>query len=416
ERVNHVLIRAKRQPHLVALLYLDLDGFKHINDSFGHEVGDRVLALTAERLKSCVRAEDMLARLGGDEFAVLLEEVSEPWSAALVAEKIIEALRTPFPVDEQELVLGVSIGVSIFPTDGADASVLLRNADTAMYRAKARGGSVVHFYTPTLTEVVRQRVSIESDLRRAINDNELELYFQPIMAIDSQRIVGAEALLRWRALGRGVLLPENFLPIAEMSGLIIQIGGHMIELACHQLAEWRKRALVVPRLSVNISARQCMDEDFPAGLKQVLDKYSLPVESIDVEITESCFFDKGAAGKILLALKQAGVSLTIDDFGTGYSTLSALRQVPVNAIKIDRAFVDEISGGKDGGAIARAVIALGKSQNLRVVAEGVETQQQLEALKKMGCDACQGYLVAPAMEAPAFLRWLEERRNRIDAA
>lgn len=415
ERITHVLARANRQNSLVALLYLDLDGFKHVNDSFGHEVGDRVLELAADRLKTCVRAEDMLARLGGDEFGVLLEEVGEPWSASLVAEKIVEALRAPFAVDGRELVLGVSVGVSLFPTDGTDASALVRNADTAMYRAKARGGSVVHFYTPTLTEAVRQRVSVETELRRAMNGDELELYFQPIMAIDSQRVVGAEALLRWRAVGRGVLLPDSFLPIAELSGLIVQIGGHVIDLACRQLAAWREHSLAVPRLSLNVSARQCMDEDFPAVLRRVLEKYGVPVSAIDLEITESCFLDKGLASQILLALKQLGVSLTIDDFGTGYATLTSLRHVSVNAIKIDRAFVSDLGGGKSDGAIAKAVIALGKSQNLRIVAEGVETWKQLESLREMGCDACQGYLVAPPMAADVFSGWLDENRQRVDA-
>lgn len=416
ERVVHVLARAERRKRLVALLYLDLDGFKHVNDSFGHEVGDRVLELAAERLRECVRAEDMLARLGGDEFGVLLEDIAEPWSAALVAEKIIEGLSAPFVVDERELVLGASIGISLFPTDGENASALTRNADTAMYRAKARGGNVVHFYTPALTEVVRRRVSTETGLRRAMDGNELELYFQPIMEIGSQRIVGVEALLRWRAPGRGVLLPENFMPIAELSGLIIQIGEHVIDLACAHLAAWRDRTLSVPRLSINVSARQCMDEEFPVVFRRILEKRGISASTLDLEITESCFLDKNASSQILLALKQVGVGLTIDDFGTGYATLASLRHVPVNAIKIDRAFVNDIDSGKDDGAIAKAVVALGKSQNLRIVAEGVETSRQLEFLGKIGCDACQGYWVAPPMAAETFLGWLEENQQRIDTA
>ena len=319
-------------------------------------------------------------------------------------------------VDERELVLGASIGISLFPTDGENASALTRNADTAMYRAKARGGNVVHFYTPALTEVVRRRVSTETGLRRAMDGNELELYFQPIMEIGSQRIVGVEALLRWRAPGRGVLLPENFMPIAELSGLIIQIGEHVIDLACAHLAAWRDRTLSVPRLSINVSARQCMDEEFPVVFRRILEKHGISASTLDLEITESCFLDKNASSQILLALKQVGVGLTIDDFGTGYATLASLRHVPVNAIKIDRAFVNDIDSGKDDGALAKAVVALGKSQNLRIVAEGVETNRQLEFLGKIGCDACQGYWVAPPMAAETFLGWLEENQQRIDTA
>ena len=415
ERVAHALARAERQKRLVALLYLDLDGFKHVNDSFGHEVGDRVLELAADRLQACVRVEDLLARLGGDEFGVLLEEIAEPWNAALVSEKIIEGLRAPFVVGGRELVLGVSVGVSLFPADGENASVLIRNADTAMYRAKERGGNIVHFYTPALTKAVQQRVSIESALRRAMDANELELYFQPIMEIDSRRIVGTEALLRWRAPGRGVLLPESFLPIAELSGLIVQVGRHVIDLACAHLAGWRTQSLRVPRLSINVSARQCMDEGFLVVLEQALARYQVPAGAIDLEITESCFLDRGAFDRILPTLRQLGLTLTIDDFGTGYATLASLRHVPVNTIKIDRAFVGDIAGGKSDGAIAKAVVALGKSQNLRVVAEGVETERQLEFLGEIGCDACQGYLVTPPLAADAFVGWLEENRLRIDA-
>ncbi|MCP5159297.1 MAG: EAL domain-containing protein [Gammaproteobacteria bacterium] len=415
ERLAHSLARAQRQNSRVALLYLDLDGFKHINDSFGHEVGDRVLELAAARLKTCMRAGDTLARLGGDEFGVLLEEITESWSAALVAAKIIEELDAPFVVNERELALGVSVGISLFPADGDEASVLIRNADTAMYRAKARGGNVAHFYTPSLTENVQQRVATETALRQAVDTHELELHFQPIIALDTQRIIGAEALLRWRAPSRGVLLPDSFLPIAELSGLILQIGRQVIELACTQLAAWRAQALVVPRLSINVSARQCMDENFPVVFKQILDKHSILTTAIDLEITESCFLDRGTSHQVLLALQQLGVTLTIDDFGTRYATFTSLQHVPVSAIKIDRAFVNDITGGKSNGAIAKAIIALGQSQNLRVVAEGVETEVQLQRLAQMGCDAGQGYLIAPPLSADLFCSWLQTHAQRVDA-
>lgn len=416
ERLSGVLIRAGRQKRTVALLYLDLDGFKHVNDSFGHEVGDLVLQRTAERLRSCIRSEDLLARLGGDEFGLLLEEVTDPLSAASVAEKIIDSLREPFTIEGRELVLGVSIGVSLFPSDGTDGTVLIRNADTAMYRAKERGGNVVHFYTPALTEAVQRRVSTETALRRALDNNELELYFQPIQEIASRQIVGAEALLRWRAGARGLLLPESFLPIAELSGLIIQVGSRVLELACKQLAQWRKAELPVPMLSINVSARQCIDEGFVESLREVLNSHAIPTKVIDLEITESCFLDNASSSDILPALQRLGVRMTIDDFGTGYATLSSLRNAPISAIKIDRAFIDDIGSKKSDGAIARAVVALGHSQGLRVVAEGVESKKQLKFLGEIGCDACQGYLVAPPMSADEFEAWLQENRARVASA
>lgn len=413
ERVAQLISHAGRHEKVVGLLYLDLDGFKHVNDSFGHEVGDKVLVLAARRLEECMRAEDTLARLGGDEFGVVLEDVTEPWGVNLVAEKIIEGLRAPFEVEGQTLVLGVSIGISLYPSDGKHAPILIRNADTAMYRAKERGGNISHFYTPALTEAVQQRLSTESALRQAIVEGELELYFQPIMEIASERIVAAEALLRWRTRDRGLILPESFLPVAEMSGLIIQVGVHVIELACKALAQWREQSLPVPRLSLNVSARQCMDDEFPEVVAQALASFDIPAASVDFEITESSFLDKGTSRKVLAALRGLGLSLTIDDFGTGYATLASLRNIPVSAIKIDRAFIDDIGNSSGDDAIASAVIALGKSQNLRVIAEGVETMAQLEALRALGCDDCQGYLIAPPMSAKAFASWWQKNGERM---
>ncbi|MCB1960218.1 MAG: EAL domain-containing protein [Rhodocyclaceae bacterium] len=416
ERLAHLLERARRKRQHVGVIYLDLDAFKDVNDSFGHEIGDRVLALAAERLKSCVRKEDTLARLGGDEFGVLLEQIEDPWAAAQVAEKFIEVMKSPIDVDGREFVIGVSVGVSLYPSDGEDVGLLIRNADTAMYRAKERGGNVVHFYTPALTLAVRQRVSVESALRMAIEDGELELYYQPIVAAGSQRVIGAEALLRWRTSDRGVMLPEYFLPIAELSGLIVQLGSHVIELALKSLADWREAALPIPRLSINVSARQCADPAFIETLGGALARHRVPPGSIDLEITESSFLDRSTAINILPALAGLGVSLTIDDFGTGYAALASLRHAPINAIKIDRAFVADMSGSKANDSIVRAVIALGKAQGLQVIAEGVETQVQLECLNAMECDACQGFLIAPPMAAETFIEWLLARKAHIEVA
>ncbi|MBN8520222.1 GGDEF and EAL domain-containing protein [Accumulibacter sp.] len=408
QRVTHVLTRARRQKRDIALLYLDLDGFKQINDSFGHEMGDRLLVLVAQRLRTCVREEDILARLGGDEFGIVLEEVSEPWGAPRVADKVIEALRVPFVIEDRELVLGISVGVCLFPADSTDASELIRNADIAMYQAKRRGGNAVHFYTPALTEAVHLRVSTESALRRAIDGGELEVHYQPMMELATGRIVGAEVLLRWRDSCRGLLLPDTFLPIAELSDLIVQVGNQVIHLVCAQIAAWRARSLVTPRLSVNISARQCMSDEIVTMLRQALEHYAVPPLALELEITESCCLDKVAIGTVLPMLKTLGVSLTIDDFGTGYASLTSLRNLPITSIKIDRSFVAEIAHASGDGAIARAVVALGRSQGLRVIAEGVEETRQLDALRKMGCDVCQGYLIAPPMPAEEYIQWLQD--------
>ncbi|MCB1954478.1 MAG: EAL domain-containing protein [Rhodocyclaceae bacterium] len=414
KRVSHALTRAQRQKRDVALLYLDLDGFKQVNDSFGHEVGDQLLIAAAQRLLACVRAEDILARLGGDEFGIVLEEVSEAWGAALVADKVIDALTAPFLIDGRELILGVSVGVCLFPTDGKDASELIRNADIAMYQAKHHGGNVVQFYTPALSDAVRARVDTESALRRAIEGGELEIFYQPMMALATQHIVGAEALLRWRDPRRGLLLPDRFLPVAELSGLIVQVGNCVIDEVCRQIAAWQQQRLSIPRISVNVSARQCANGEVVDVLAAALARHGVAASALDVEITESCYLDKSAITTVLPALRDIGVSLTIDDFGTGYASLASLRHVPVTTIKIDRAFVAEIRDASSDGAIARAVVALGESQGLRVIAEGVEDATQLAALGAMGCEVCQGFLIAAPMPADHFATWLADNQARVD--
>ncbi|MCP5236263.1 MAG: EAL domain-containing protein [Zoogloeaceae bacterium] len=416
EQMNQMIARAERQKRMVGLLYLDLDGFKHINDGFGHELGDQVLVVVAQRLKTSVRAEDTLARLGGDEFGILIEDVADPWSVGHVAQKIADAMREPIRCDKREFVLTVSIGISIYPNDGTDVTILVRNADTAMYKAKSAGGSALHFYTPSLTEAVQQRMSTEAGLRRAIERGELELYYQPIVAIAGKQIVGAEALLRWRTKARGLLLPESFLPIAEMSGLVVELGRHVIDLALAQLLIWRQANVPVPRLSVNISARQCADEGFTDSIRTAIETRQVPPAALDLEITESCFLDKKTAGRALAALNELGFSLTIDDFGTGYATLTSLRNAPISAIKIDRAFVDDLGGKSSEAKIADAVVALGKSQGLHVIAEGVEHEEQLHELSEMQCDAYQGYLLAPPMSAERFGNWLVARGAQVDQA
>jgi len=416
ERLSRMVTRATRHASLVGLLYVDLDGFKHVNDSFGHAVGDELLIQAAERLKHCVRSEDTLARLGGDEFGILVEGASDAWSAGQVSRKILEALCEPFHIDGRDLVIGASIGVSLYPTDGKDAAVLVRNADTAMYKAKASGGNAVHFYTPSLTRDVQRRVSIEAGLRHAMERGEFELYYQPIVGLLSGRVVSAECLLRWRDPVRGVMQPDSFLPTAEMSGLIVQIGTAVLDLALAQLVRWRQAGLSVPRLAINVSARQCSEPDFVDIVRHALSRSGVPCTAIEFEITESSFLDRQAAERVLEGLRQLGVSLTIDDFGTGYATIASLRGAPISAIKIDRAFVDDLAQRPPNDAIARAVIALGKSQDLTIIAEGVELEAQRQALAALDCDACQGYLIAPPMNAGQFANWLEARRDTVETA
>ena len=407
-RLEHALERARREGSLVAILCFDLDHFKNINDSLGHPAGDRLLQVVTERLLDTVRKEDTVARFGGDEFTVLLEELQEPKGAGIVAEKALNVLAEPFDLDGHEAYVSGSVGISLFPDDGRDVTTLLKNADSALYRAKEHGGSSYHFYTKDLTTAAFKRLALESSLRRAMEREEFMLYYQPQMAVNDGHVVGAEALLRWQHPELGLVLPAEFIPMAETTGLIVKLGEWVMNAACTQAKAWQKEGLPPLRIAINVSSVQVTRGEIIATVDRVLHETGLDPQYMELEITEGLIMQQTHQTiAILDDLKARGVMLAIDDFGTGYSSLSYLKRLPLHRLKIDRSFVCEIPDDAEDMAITRAVIALGNSLQLVVVAEGVENETQLEFLRSNGCDEAQGYLYSapvPAADFAAFVR------------
>lgn len=407
-RLEHALERARREGGLVAILCIDLDHFKNINDSLGHPAGDRLLQVVTKRLLDTVRKEDTVARFGGDEFTVLLEELQESKGAGIVAEKALNVLADPFDLDGHEAYVSGSVGISLFPDDGQDVTTLLKNADSALYRAKEHGGNSYHFYTKDLTTAAFKRLALESSLRRAVEREEFTLYYQPQLALSDGHIVGAEALVRWQHPELGLVLPAEFIPMAESTGLIVKLGEWVMNTACAQAKAWQKEGLPPMRIAVNISSVQVNRGDIIATVERVLHETGLDPRYMELEITESLIMQQTHQTiAILNNLKAMGVMLAIDDFGTGYSSLSYLKRLPLHCLKIDRSFVCEIPGDSEDMAITRAVIALGNSLQLVVIAEGVENETQLEFLRSNGCDEAQGYLYSapvPAADFAAFVR------------
>lgn len=410
ERFEHTLKRAKRDKSRVALLFLDLDRFKHINDSLGHPIGDSVLQIVARRLRDCLREEDTVARLGGDEFTVILEQIKSPRDAGIVATKLIETFSDPIVVDAHELHITTSIGISIFPQDGEEMTTMIRNADAAMYRAKELGRSHYNFYTSDLTRSAHERVQMEAQLRRALDNNELYLCYQPQYILATGQLMGIEALLRWNHPAMGMVSPLRFIPVAEDSGLIVPIGAWVLNEACRQLKEWHDAEIAQCSVSVNLSGQQLQRGNLAATVTEVLADTGLPARFLDLEITETYVMSEGIDTiKVIRALRELGVSISIDDFGTGYSSLAYLKQLPIDRLKIDQSFVRDIPNDTNDEAIARAVIALGRSMKLKVLAEGVETEAQREFLANEGCDEVQGFLFSrplPADEMAVLLRSL----------
>jgi diguanylate cyclase (GGDEF)-like protein/PAS domain S-box-containing protein len=410
DRVDHALQRTKRQTPSVAVLFLDLDGFKEVNDSLGHAAGDRLLIQVAERLHSCVRPSDTVARFGGDEFAVLIEDASDDLDVVQVAERVLEGLRQPFVVNGRELHVRGSMGIARMDSDVDGADQLLRNADLAMYRAKAAGNGGYERYDPEMHTELVQRVQLEADLRRALEAGELFLQYQPTFDLASGQIVGAEALARWQHPTRGLVPPTEFIPLAEASGLIRPLGAWVLREACRQAAEWQRTA---PRrdkplaLSINLSGRQLQFPEVVEDVALALSESGLPPDSLVLEMTESVLMDDNEnVLDILGRIKQLGARLAIDDFGTGYSSLSYLHRFPVDMLKIDRSFVERLSHASDNAELARTIVRLGQSLQLVTVAEGVEDSAQFLALRRMGCDIGQGYYFGRPMESAEIGRLL----------
>ena len=412
--LNRALGRAARHQHQLAVLFLDLDRFKNVNDSLGHPVGDRLLKAIAQRLTARVRNEDTLARLGGDEFVVILEHIEQPTQAAVVAQQLLDALAEPFTLSaHEEVYIGASIGISIYPTNSMDATQLIQHADAAMYRAKECGRNTFQFYTDELTESANARLALETKLRRAVERDEFEVFYQPQVSLETGAIVGAEALVRWRHPQDGMISPAKFIPLAEDTGLIVPIGARVLELACRQAQAWEDLLPASFKLSVNLSTIQFVRADLTDTVRKILDQTGLAPERLGLEITESTMMKNDKhTHQALAQFKSMGITLSIDDFGTGHSSLAYLKRFKIDVLKIDQSFVRDIPQDPNDMEIVATIIAMARNLKLSVIAEGVETREQHQFLQKNGCQAYQGFLFSPPVTAEAFAALLSETGNR----
>jgi len=417
--VNRVLLKShldnfvktrKRDRNIGAVLYLDLDKFKFVNDTYGHAIGDEILQSVAKRLTDSVRNSDIVARVGGDEFIIILSQAVSKESIKYVAEKIVSAISDSFEnIVDDPIYIGTSIGIAIFPEQSSNVDNIIKYADIAMFEAKKRGRNGYQFYYPNMSKDLLEKTSIERDLRSAVLSNEFILHYQPQVDAEKSRVISAEALIRWKHPTIGLMPPIKFINIAEESELIIEIGKWVIFQACSQMVKWKKDNIFIEKISVNVSTIQFLKSDMVQTVKDVLEKTGCDPHDLELEITESVLIEnKESMLKTLEALGSLGVEFAIDDFGTGYSSLSYLKQLPFHTIKIDRSFVAEIPYSQDDIAITKSVVALGKSFNYKVIAEGVETKEQLEFLKNLHCDLIQGFYYSKPMSAKDFANFYKE--------
>jgi len=400
DRLDQAMMRAHRAGCSVAVLYIDLDRFKHINDSLGHAIGDQLLKSVAHRLQSCVRSSDTVSRQGGDEFLVLLADVVHAHDAALCAEKIIAALDAPHRIAGHDLRITASIGIATYPGDAADAETLLRNADFAMYQAKYSGRNNYQFFRPDMNANAIERQSVETDLRQAVARQEFVLNYQPKVDLATGAVAGVEALIRWQRPRHGTVLPARFIPVAEESGLILPIGRWALDTACRQARSWQDGGLAPISVAINVSAVELRAKDFLSSVRQTLEHSRLEPRFLELELTETFMMqDWRSTAEILRALKALGVSIALDDFGTGYSSLSYMKRFPIDALKIDQSFVRDMTTDSDDASIVSAVIDMGRSLNMRVVAEGIQTRDQLEFLRTRRCPEGQGFYFGPPLPA-----------------
>jgi diguanylate cyclase (GGDEF)-like protein len=405
DRLDHAIAVARRHRKRLAVFFVDIDRFKHINDSLGHAIGDALLRATANRLRGCVRQSDTVSRLAGDEFVMVLDEIEAIDDVGLIADKILIAMNAPHPVDGRDLHVTVSMGISIYPDDGQDADTIIRNADIAMYHAKESGRNSYQFFRTQMNVRAIEQQSLERDLRRALERNELELRFQPKVDLVSGASCGVEALVRWRHPSHGIVMPGQFIPVAEESGLIVPIGRWVLHEACRQASEWIAAGCEPMTLAVNISAVELRSREFVDSVRAVLRDTQLPPETLELELTETALIQSSkTADSVLRDIKDLGVRIALDDFGTGYSSLSLLKRFPVDTLKIDSSFIHDMTTDPEDAAIVRAVIAMARSLRRNVVAEGIETHEQLRMLRVERCAQGQGYLFGRPATAAEFLK------------
>jgi diguanylate cyclase (GGDEF)-like protein len=407
ERLGQLLGQASRRQVSLAVMFLDIDRFKEINDTLGHDTGDVMLIEVARRLQACLRSNDTVARWGGDEFTILLEGIGGAQHAARVADKILERISRPMRISGRELFCSASIGISLFPLDGADQATLMRQADAAMYKAKSAGGGH-RFFDSRMHDQAVKRLEVEFALRKALDQGELSLHYQPQIELSENRLVGFEALMRWQHPMLGSIPPAHFIPVAEETALILPLGKWALETACKQISDWQAAGLPAVPVAVNLSPREIQQQGFEDQVEEVLQRTGIDPRYLELELTESALMrDSQRIVKVLARVTALGVRTSIDDFGTGFSSLAELRRFPISRLKIDRSFIDLIPGDNRTAAITRAIIDMAHCLDMRTVAEGVERSEQLELLKQLGCDEAQGFLLAPpvpASEAHDLLR------------
>jgi diguanylate cyclase (GGDEF)-like protein/PAS domain S-box-containing protein len=412
DRLQQALLEASRNKSVVALMLLDLDRFKDINDTLGHKAGDEVLFSVAKRLTLCMRKSDTVARLGGDEFTIILPDVSDTMALVAIARKVIQSLAEPFHLPGREVFLTASMGISIYPADGLEADRLLQNADMALYHGKELGKNTFQFFSEQMNEQVLARSQLEQDLRRAVERKEFAVYYQPKLAVRTGELTGVEALIRWQHPVRGLVGPDEFVSLAEDTGLIVPIGEWMLRTTCQQNKTWQDMGLPPIRVAVNVSARQLLREDLVAAVMKILEETGLEPTYLELELTETLAMkDAETTVRVFTALKGMGIHITIDDFGTGHSSLAYLKRLPIDILKVDKSFVQDIKPDTDDEAIVKAIIAVAHSLKLKVIAEGVETKEQLEFLQLHDCDEWQGYFFSCPQPADALTELLQQVRG-----
>jgi diguanylate cyclase (GGDEF)-like protein len=410
DRLEHALIRAHRHREAVALMLIDIDDFKLVNDSFGHEAGDKLIKAIGDLLVKSLRRADTVARLGGDEFAVIVEDIDGPEDAISIADNLTTILAHNVKLDDQETYTGASIGISIYPDDGEDARTLLKNSDTALFRAKEKGRHGFQFYKPEMSVTAMERLDLENSLRKALERDEFAVHYQPIIDLHKNEVVGVEALLRWQHPDKGIINPNDFVPLSEDCGLIVPIGEWLVRTVCKQLRLWREEGLEKQNVSINIAPRQFRDQDIIALFKEMLHEHNIEASAITIEITESALIENvGEVESILNTLSNMGMTVALDDFGTGFASIAYLKDFPVDIVKIDQVFIDGIPDSVDDSAIVNAIAGLTRGLKLKLLAEGVENDRQLQMLKGLGCQLGQGFYWSKALPADQYSQFYMNR-------